>query len=89
MSTKVWGDSSKIDPNFVNQRFSIIKPFEVFKQFIYPSPKLNPSTFFYYPKFCSGFQAIRDSGCFETLKKNGTDVFFKFISNKNLFKSKI
>ena len=66
MSTKVWGDSSKIDPNFVNQRFSIIKPFEVFKQFIFPSPKLNPSTF-YYPKF-GGFQAIWDS-MLETLRK--------------------
>ena len=35
MSTKVWGDSNKIDPNFVTQRFSMIKPFEIFKQFIY------------------------------------------------------
>ena len=45
MSTKVWGDSNKIDPNFVTQRFSMIKPFEIFKQFIFPSPKLNPSIF--------------------------------------------
>ena len=79
MSTKVWGDSSKIDPNFVNQRFSIIKPFEVFKQFIFPSPKLNPSTF-YYPKF-GGFQAIWDS-MLETLKKNGTDVFLNSYPTK-------
>ncbi len=56
MSTKVWGDSEKIDPNFVSQRFSMIKPFEIFKQFIFPSPKLNPSIF-YYPKY-GGFQAI-------------------------------
>ena len=56
MSTKVWGDSYKIDPSFVVQRFSMIKPFEIFKQFIVPSPKLNPSIF-YYPKY-GGFQAI-------------------------------
>ena len=56
MCTKVWGDSEKIDPNFVTQRFSMIKPFEIFKQFIFPSPKLNPSIF-YYPKY-GGFQAI-------------------------------
>jgi len=59
MSTKVWGDSKKIDPNFVVQRFSMIKPFEIFKQFIFPSPKLNPSIF-YYPKY-GGFQAIWDA----------------------------
>ena len=59
MSTKVWGDSNKIDPNFVTQRFSMIKPFEIFKQFIFPSPKLNPSIF-YYPKY-GGFQAIWDA----------------------------
>ena len=36
---KSLGDSNKIDPTFVTQRFSMIKPFEIFKQFIFPSPK--------------------------------------------------
>mgnify|MGYP000851184999 FL=1 len=71
MSNKVWGDSDKIDPNFVTQRFSMVKPFEIFKQFIFPSPKLNPSTF-YYPKF-GGFQAIWDAMS-EKLKNNNVDI---------------
>ena len=71
MSTKVWGDSEKIDPNFVSQRFSMIKPFEIFKQFIFPSPKLNPSIF-YYPKY-GGFQAIWDSMKF-SLENNKVKV---------------
>ena len=71
MSNKVWGDSNKIDPNFVTQRFSMIKPFEIFKQFIFPSPKLNPSTF-YYPKY-GGFQSIWNSMS-DKLKSNNVKI---------------
>tara|TARA_B100000989_G_scaffold298943_1_gene291247 strand:+ start:6036 stop:7442 length:1407 start_codon:yes stop_codon:yes gene_type:complete len=71
MSTKVWGDSNKIDPSFVTQRFSMIKPFEIFKQFIFPSPKLNPSIF-YYPKY-GGFQAIWDA-MKESLENNKVKI---------------
>lgn len=74
MSTKVWGNCEKIDPNFVVQRFSIVKPLEIIKQFIIPSPKLNPSTF-YYPEY-GGFQAIWDSMA-ETIKKNKAEIHLK------------
>ena len=80
MSNKVWGDSNKIDPNFVTQRFSMIKPFEIFKQFIFPSPKLNPSTF-YYPKY-GGFQSLWTSMS-DKLITNGVEL------SLNSFPSKI
>ena len=92
MSNKVWGDSNKIDPNFVTQRFSMIKPFEIFKQFIFPSPKLNPSTF-YYPKY-GGFQSIWNSMS-DKLKSNNVKISLNsfpskiFIENNKITKIEI
>lgn len=83
MSNKVWGDCNKIDPNFVTQRFSMIKPFEIFKQFIFPSPKLNPSTF-YYPKY-GGFQAIWDAMS-EKIKSNNVDISLNSFPTKIIIK---
>ena len=58
----------------------MIKPFEIFKQFIFPSPKLNPSTF-YYPKY-GGFQSIWNSMS-DKLKSNNVKI------SLNSFPSKI
>jgi protoporphyrinogen oxidase len=57
MSGKVWADPDRIDPAFVDQRFSLIRPFEVAKRLLLPRQELNPATF-YYPR--RGFQQLWD-----------------------------
>lgn len=81
MSTKVWGDPNKIDPTFVSQRFSLIKPKEIIKK-IFFQKNLNP-TFFYYPKF-GGYQAIWDA-ISENVKNDGA----KIINNEEIYSIEI
>lgn len=58
MADKVWGDPDGIDPAFVNQRFAVVHPWEVFKRLVFPKQELNPATF-YYPR--RGYQQLWDS----------------------------
>lgn len=81
MSEKVWGDPNKIDPTFVSQRFSLIKPKEIIKK-IFFQKNLNPTNF-YYPKF-GGYQAIWDAMC-ENIKKDGARV----INNEEIYELEI
>jgi protoporphyrinogen oxidase len=71
MSIKVWGDTDKIDPTFVAQRFSLIKPKEIIKKFLFTKKNLNPSTF-YYPKY-GGYQSIWNAMS-EKLKNEGVSI---------------
>jgi protoporphyrinogen oxidase len=53
MAEKVWTSPADIDPAFVDQRFSMLKPWEVIKRIALPSQELNPAVFLY-PRFGFG-----------------------------------
>ncbi len=58
MAEKVWTTPNEIDPAFVDQRFALVRPFEVVKRLFFPRQELNPSIVFY-PR--RGFQQLWDA----------------------------
>jgi protoporphyrinogen oxidase len=72
MAKKVWTDPDTIDPLFVNQRMAMIRPFEILKTVVLPSPELNPQAI-YYPR--QGYQQLWDRMS-EALRWEGHDIWW-------------
>lgn len=81
MTKKVWIDPKKIDPIFADERFSLIKPFEILKSLFLKSSIRNPNIF-YYP--INGYQQIWDS-----MKNSCQNTSSKIFLNSEFISCKI
>jgi len=71
MSTKVWGDPAKLDPNFANLRFAVPTIVSWWKKLVGSNNNFNDKVF-YYPK--QGFQQLWDK-LGEHLTSKGAQVY--------------
>lgn len=78
MTEKVWAHPDSIDPAFVNQRFSLVRPSAVIRKLIFPKQDLNPSQF-YYPR--NGFRQLWDNMA-DYLEREGNQLMFNTVPKR-------